>query len=159
MSTTTPDGPTDDEQQLNEAALRRILYGMADREPVPGESLVPVAAEAEERMNDIEQRPTELEARVETVEKRAPSPSDQTYARMDKSAKATVVRSKLRDEAEGTTGKASMKYRDVIRVFDGKPSPGHAYDIMDTAAEGDGFDLGTDGDGEKRLTFNARRCE
>lgn len=120
---------------------------------------------ARERMDDrrrisaLEETVEQLQAEIETLTNRVPSAEAKQYDEMDRVDKATVVCSKLRSEADSTGGRAAVKYKDIIRMFDGRPSPGHAYDIMDTAAEQDGFEIGTDPSAEKRLTYDRRRCE
>jgi cell division septum initiation protein DivIVA len=111
----------------------------------------------EDRLDDLEAENTELRSIVETLQDRAPDPSRMDYDAMDKADKATVVRSKLKAEAESTTGKAAASYKDVIRMFDGHPSAGHAYDLMDAAAERDGMSINTSPEGQKRLTYNTAR--
>jgi predicted nucleic acid-binding Zn-ribbon protein len=107
----------------------------------------------DERVETLEAENKDLRAKIEVLEDRAPAPGEQEYEAMDKHDKATVVRSKMKETAKATNGKAKMEYKDVIAVFDGRASPGHAYDIMDVAGDGDGFDYGTAPDGTKRLTY------
>lgn len=109
----------------------------------------------EDVVEGLEEENEELRAKVEVLEERAPDPSAQEYKAMDKHDKATVVQSKMRETAEATNGTASMQYKDVITVFNGKPSPGHAYDILEVAGQGDGFNYGEAPDGTKRLTYSS----
>lgn len=146
---------------VEQAAVRRVIYGLAelDGELVNPEEtpLVEAASMGLENLEEMTARMEQLEAKTDALEERAPEPSKKQYEDMDRSDKATVVQSKLRKEAESTTGAAKAGYKDIIRMFDGHPSPGHAYDIMETAAEGEGFNQGTDPEGTKRLTFNKQR--
>jgi uncharacterized protein YydD (DUF2326 family) len=119
--------------------------------------MVEIANRGLENIERLTDRVEELETKVEVLEERAPDPNEKRYAEMDRSDKAAVVQSKLRNEAESTTGTAKATYKDIVRIFDGQPSAGHAYDIMDTAGEGDGFNMGTAPDGTKRLTFNEHK--
>lgn len=148
---------------LESAAVRRIIYGLAELDGEvlsPDETpLVEAAGKAVENLERLADAVDDLEGGLEELEQRAPDPSKQSYDQMDRGDKATVVRSKLRKEASATTGKSMATYKDIVRMFDGYPSAGHAYDIMETAAEGDGFDLGTSPEGTKRLTYDERRCE
>jgi hypothetical protein len=155
MSTTTTPQLPNGEQLVYDgdpemAALRKIVRTLAGDDVAPDAHILEAATAAVERVE-------RLEAKVEAIDQRAPSPDKKTYDEMDRHDKATVIRSKLRAEAESTGGKARAKYKDIVRMFDGRPSAGHAYDLMETAAEGDGFALGTDPEGHKRLTFDARR--
>ena len=109
------------------------------------------------RINYLHERVEELEElkdRVETLEARVPEPSSLDYDQMDKHDRATVIQSRLEETARSTNGKASMGYKDVIATFNGEPSPGYAYDLMELAGQGEGFNYGEDPDGGKRLTFN-----
>jgi hypothetical protein len=109
------------------------------------------------RISELEQIVENLQAQIEVLQERAPSLEQQQYDRMDREDKATVVRSKLKQEADATNGTAAVAYKDVVRMFDGQPSAGHAYDIMDTAAQKEGFDIGIDPQGKKRLTHKTGR--
>jgi cell division septum initiation protein DivIVA len=110
----------------------------------------------EEQNETLLETVEELEARVNTLEARVPEPAKQEYDQLDKHDKATIVRQKLYETAKSTNGKAAMSYKDVIAVFDGNPSAGHAYDIMGLAGERDGFNYGQGQDGSKRLTVDSR---
>jgi len=154
MSQTETPTPTGVEQ----ATLRKLAYTLAelDGEPVDPETtpLIEAAREGLDNVQDLQERVAELEDRVTTVEQRAPDPSAKSYDEMDKSDKVTVLRSHLKQQAEGTNGRAALSYRDVIGVFEGHPSPGHAYDLMEQAATAEGFAYDTDYDGNKRVRVN-----
>lgn len=107
----------------------------------------------EDRIDDLEDTVAELEAVVETLQERAPDPSRMDYENMSREDKVTVVCSKLRAEAEATNGAAKAEYKDVIRMFDGHPSAGHAYQLMEAAGEREQYNYGEAPDGSKRLTF------
>jgi len=100
-----------------------------------------------------------LQAEIDVLKDRAPSPSEKQYEQMSKADKAQVVRSKLKEEAKSRGGKAAVQYNDVIRMFDGRPSTGHAYDIIKTAAEAKGYDYNESPEGKKRLTVNLDKTE
>lgn len=107
----------------------------------------------DERIEDLEATVTELEAVVETLQERAPDPSRIDYENMGREDKVTVLRSKLKAEAEATNGTAKAEYKDVIRMFDGHPSAGHAYQLMEAAGNLDGCNYDESPDGSKRVTF------
>jgi multidrug resistance efflux pump len=109
----------------------------------------------EERIDELEDTVVELEAVVESLEDRAPDPSRLDYQNMDRSDKTTVIRSKLKAEADATNGTAKAEYKDVIRMFDGHPSAGHAYQLMEAAGGLDGCNYDESPDGTKRVTFRA----
>jgi len=145
------------------AAVRKVIYRLSELDGEEADAdemdILEAANKALENVADLQARVETLEVKFEELDERAPSPDRKAYDQMDRADKATVVRSKLRSEAEATNGTASMQYKDVVRTFDGNPSAGHAYDIMETAAKGDGYALGTNGEGRKRLTFAVARCE
>lgn len=145
------------------AAVRKVIYRLAELDGStvdPDETnLIEAANTALENVETLDNRVTELETRLESVEDRAPEPSKMKYDSMDKADKATVIQQKLRSTAEATNGKASMDYQDVISVFDGNPSPGHSYDILETAGEKQGYNYGTSPEGTKRLTVNLHDLE
>lgn len=122
----------------------------ADTDPLV-EALRQKANHLTERLDDLEAENESLRERVDTLEARVPEPSAVEYERLDKHDKATIIRQKLADTASSTNGKASMQYKDVIAVFDGNPSAGHAYDIMNLAGQIEGFKYGSSPKGEKRL--------
>lgn len=93
----------------------------------------------------------DLQATIDVLEERAPDPERLAYEQMDREDKVTVVRSTLKRIAESNGGKHRMHYDDVQSALGGKPSPGHAYDLMDWAADADGFEYDTDADGTHRL--------
>lgn len=110
-----------------------------------------------QRISELENTVEDLQAKIEVLEDRAPDPSKKKYDEMDKSDKATVVREKLKKRAKATTGRAAMSYKDVLTIFDGHPSAGHAYDIMRSVGEAEGYDYDTDPEGQKRITVNLQK--
>lgn len=146
-----------------QAALRKVAYGLAelngdDVDPTET-SLVEAAKDGMENLNDLVREVENLRAEVEVLEQRAPEPSKMDYDQMDKADKVTVVRQKLKKQAEGTNGRAAVTYKDVVRMFDGHPSAGHAYDLMETAATDDDYSYGESPNGEKRLTYTVKPQE
>lgn len=139
------------------AALRKLAYGLAeldgDERDATETSLVEAAKDGMENVADLHRELENLRAEVELLEQRAPEPSKMDYDQMDKADKVTVVRQKLADEAEGTNGRAAITYKDVVRMFDGYPSAGHAYDLMEAAATDEGYSYGESPEGKKRLTY------
>jgi len=144
-----------------QAAMRKVMYSLAelDGRATDDMDLLDAANATLENVEQLQRRVTELEAKVDAMNERVPSPDQKAYEEMNKADKATVVRSKLKQEAEATNGRAAVTYKDVIRMFDGAPSAGHAYDIMDAAGETEGFDMGKSPDGTKRLTCNLRKLQ
>lgn len=102
----------------------------------------------------LRKRITELEETVEELEQRAPKPSAKSYEAMDRHDRVTVLRERMTDRARSNGGRYATDYDGVINIFDGHPSAGYAYTLMELAAEADGFDYGEAPDGTKRLTAN-----
>ena len=99
--------------------------------------------EENERLRD---RLAELEELVD------PDPGGVAYDQLTSDQKVHRIRVALLEQA--TAGNApTMKYDDVRWLFDGKPSAGHAYDLMERVANADGYvyETGGHGDGQKRI--------
>jgi TolA-binding protein len=95
-----------------------------------------------------------LRERVEDLEHRSPTLEERNYDELDKGDKATILHGKLRETATATNGKASLDYKSVMALWDGRPSPGHAYDIMRVAGTMEKTDYGEGRDGSKRVTID-----
>ena len=99
--------------------------------------------EENDRLRD---RVAELEELVD------PDPGGVAYEQLTSDQKVHRIRVALLEQA--TAGNApTMKYDDVRWLFDGKPSAGHAYDLMERVANADGYvyETGGHGDGQKRI--------
>jgi len=155
MSSATDPGPTGPEQ----AAVRKVIYQTAglDGMDTGDMGIVEAANQALENIEDMAARIDDLEDKVDALNDRAPDPKRKAYADLSREDKVTVVCSKLRAEAGAPTGAAAAEYKDILRMFDGEPSAGHAYQLMDAATNRDGFQVGKNAGGTKRLTYNATR--
>lgn len=97
-------------------------------------------------IQDLEDRVTELETVVN------PDPGSVDYEQLTKAQKIQKLRLGLIQSAARSNGKYAMKYREVMTFFDGHPSAGHCYDLMDRAGELEGFAYDkANGSGEKRI--------
>lgn len=107
----------------------------------------------EERARDLEAENDQLrEELAELREVVNPDPARTDYDSLSKDQKVYRVRRFLVEQAASSaTGKSQLSYREVLTLFDGHPSAGHAYDLMDAAANLDGFAYGKNADGEKRV--------
>lgn len=114
-------------------------------------------AKDRQRITELEETIENLQDQIAMLKERTPAPFEKKYGQMTKGEKATVVRSKLKQEAKKTGGKAAVTYNDVIRMFDGYPSTGHAYNLMEVAAKKDGFDYEESPSGMKRLTVDLQK--
>lgn len=103
----------------------------------------------EDMIDALEERVAELERLVD------PDPGSTEYDQLTKSQKVHRVRKHLVEEADKGNVPA-MKYKDVKWLFDGHPSAGHCYDLMEQAGQLDGFayETGGHGKGEKRIRVN-----
>ena len=83
-----------------------------------------------------------------------PDPGRTEYDQLARSHKVNRIRTTLAETAARSNGKDAMKYKEVMMLFDGHPSPGHCYDLMERAAHLDGFAYDDGRDGEKRIRVN-----
>jgi rhodanese-related sulfurtransferase len=113
----------------------------------------------EQRIIALEETVAELESLVASLDERAPDPARLAYEDMSRDDKVSVVCSKLQSEAAATTGAAKATYTDVIRMFDGQVSAGHAYGLMEAAGRREGCRYDEGADGVKRVTFRAGRVK
>jgi len=93
---------------------------------------------------------------VELEELVDPDPGSVGYDNLTKEQKVFRVRKVLAERAGRSNGKAAMAYKEIIALFDGHPSPGHAYDLMERAGklEGYAYDKAGGGRGNKRIRVN-----
>ncbi|WP_435065866.1 hypothetical protein [Halobaculum sp. EA56] len=104
-------------------------------------------AEKEKTIERLEYRIAELEGRVD------PDPHAKDYDDLERPEKVRMVRQELVRRAEATNGKAALDYSDVQwSVFDGHASARHCYDLMELAAQEDGFV--EDDSGTRRITVD-----
>jgi hypothetical protein len=86
-----------------------------------------------DRLDEIEEQ---LDTLMSTVE---PDPERTSYEQMTREQKVHKIRTTLLRQAADTNGRAKMSYSEVKTLFDGHPSDGHAYDLMEYAGELDGY--------------------
>lgn len=103
-----------------------------------------MVAELKRTVADLETRVAELEQVVDTGRGAV------EYENMTRKDKVRAVRSHLYTMAT-ERGRKSLKYQAVVDLFGGRPSVGHAYDLMGHAGNADGFSYGENRGGEKRL--------
>ena len=106
--------------------------------------------ELEETVDDLQDTVTILENVVDVDLDR------KSYEELTREDKAREIQTALIKEAESSsTGKAAMNFREVRLLFNGRPSTGHCYDLMDLAAQEQGFDYQErDADGNNRIVVD-----
>lgn len=128
---------------LESAAFRRLIHELSGKQEHELEEMSPVEKvnAALERIDALQSENEELRKRVIELESQVdPDPTGKPYDELSRAEKVRKVRETIFKEAESrNTGKAKMDYRDVMMLFDNRPSPGHAYDLMKIAGEEDGF--------------------
>lgn len=103
---------------------------------------------------DLREENEALRDRVAKLEELVdPDPGAVGYENLTKEQKVFRVRKVLAERAGRSNGKAAMGYKEIVALFDGHPSPGHAYDLMERAGElvGYAYDVGGGGRGNKRV--------
>ena len=77
------------------------------------------------------------------------------YQQLTRDDKVREIQAALLSEALGRqTQKAAMNYTDVRWLFNGKPSTGHTYTLMEVAGQGTGFDY-QERDEKNRIVVDA----
>lgn len=97
----------------------------------------------QKRVNELETENNDLRDRLADLEEIVdPDPASRDYQQLTRGQKVRRIRRVLIEQAVSRqNGKAAMEYDDVVWLFDGNPSPGHAYDLMGLAGELDGFEF------------------
>lgn len=148
---------------LRNAAVRKIIYELAgvgkEEFDATDVEMIDAARMAVENVEELTDRVAELEEQVDSLKNQTADPAAQEYQHMNKDEKVRAVREKIRTVASRSNGKAAMGYKDVIQLFDGHPSPGHAYNLMESAGLADGYHYGENRGGEKRLRVNLRKTD
>jgi len=144
------DRSREDQERLEHAAFKQLVWALAPGEPDEYDTIVDGVHAAVEERRELEERVAELEGLVD------PDPGSTSYEQLTKPQKVHRVRSALVEEAEKRGGRAALQYDEVKWLFDGHPSAGHCYDLMERAADMDGFayDRPSGDGGQKRVRVN-----
>jgi nitrate reductase NapAB chaperone NapD len=136
-------------------AVLRVVYTLTDyemraHEGADGPNIIQVAGEAQETLADIERRLSELESAVDT------ELHFREWREMTKKDKVRRLQHELAEAAQdAANGKAAMDYNDVRWLFNNRPSAGHCYNLMEIAAEAEGFNYDDRAEGQtNRITVN-----
>lgn len=126
------------------AAVRKLLFSLAGEGVNDDADVFEAVEAAAERVENLSERVAELERVVD------PDPGAADYDQLTKPQKVHRIRVALLEQA--ADGKPpAMKYKDVLWLFDGHPSAGHVYDLMERAADADGYHYDTNANDEKRV--------
>ena len=115
---------------------------------------------ARDDIDDLTEQVEALESEVAALRSRVSvDPSAKAYEEMDRAERVEKIRIVLARRAKQNGGRAYYRYRDVLSLFDEKPSDGYAFKLMREAAgyddetgasSVDGFEF-DDHHGEKAL--------
>lgn len=97
-----------------------------------------------DRVEDLETENESLRERLANLESIVDPDPSADYSELPKSRKVYKLRKALVEEAAQATGTAKMDYKEVRWLFDGQPSVGHTYDLMELAGQLDGFSYDTE---------------
>lgn len=133
---------TDDvhELQMQVEALRRKLNNRT--EGVGYDENYDSLADVVAKLDEIDERLRRVERVVDT------DPDRVEYSEMTKEQKVYRIRQELVENAVATDGTWSLKYRDVMALFNGQPSAGHIYNLMEAGGQMDGFVYDRPGEGD-----------
>lgn len=117
------------------------------------DELEPLVRALQRKLNTQKDTIETLESRVAKLEQVVdPNPGSTDYDQLTRPQKVHRIRVALLEEAKD--GKPPiMKYDDVRWLFNGNPSPGHCYDLMELVADAEGYvyEQAGNGDGQKRI--------
>ena len=109
-------------------------------------------SQANRRITELQETVDALADRVADLERVVdPDGTATDYDGLTREQKVFQLRTALVRRAFDNAGRAAMQYGEIQSLFGNRPSPGHAYDLMDHAAEMDGFRIDDTADA-KRLT-------
>lgn len=106
------------------------------------------------RIEHLQERVAELEQTVADIAAQT-EPEASEYGSMSRPQKVHRIRVALLRDAIQSNQRAAMDYHAVRAVFDNRPSPGHAYNLMAWAADADGYEYIEPGDRNNQLRVDA----
>jgi len=117
------------------------------------DSMYEFTQQLEDQNQDLERENAELRRQVADLKAEVdPDPGSKDYEQLTRAEKVRRIREQLVDIAESNHNeKAAMKYKEVMMLFDGHPSAGHCYDLMERAGELGGFAYNENAEGTKRV--------
>lgn len=159
MSNPEPESPRATSKTLETAALRKLIYQLA-ASPDPDDVDIFEAAElAVNRVESLEQENEELRERLGALEGATGiNLENAEYKQLSRAAKLKRIREKLAEKAEQNgSGKAAMDYNDIMWLFDGHASPGHASTLLKEAGEAEGYSYKKHEDRNNRVTVDVKK--
>jgi hypothetical protein len=138
---------------------------MSDVDP---KDALQVAQRALAKANDLEEELEELRSAhqdaVEQLTKHelrlSEQDEDRDYDTLDRDTKIGMVREHAFDRAVDSGGRTTIDYNDVKwSVFDGEPGAAHCYNLMEWAAEAEGFRVRDPENGNRHLAVDADRAK
>ncbi|MFC6765989.1 hypothetical protein [Natrinema soli] len=128
-------------ERAQELALKRLVTGLVPEEDTLNMGPVESVARIVDRIDKIAEENERLRERVGKLEAELnPNPDSKPYKELSRDEKVQKLREYLVTMASSRhSGKFAMEYNNVVALFDGQPSPGHAYDLMEIAGNADGF--------------------
>jgi len=124
---------------------------------ITAEDAIQVAQRALRKVNEVESELSRLREENEHLRQRVTElevaqPDADDYTSLDRDAKVGMIRQHALAKADDNSGLAQLDYHAIRwEVFNGEPSCGHSYDLMEQAAEAGGFHMGTTSDDNKAL--------
>ncbi|SFK65987.1 hypothetical protein SAMN04487950_0443 [Halogranum rubrum] len=142
-------------QQQAQIAVVRFIHTVADTTDDVDVGTVEAALHAADTIVDLQATNERLKERVAELEREVtPQLDAKSYMQLTRPEKVQRLREALATQAATRNNrKAQMDYKDVTWLFDGNPSPGHAYDLMELAGQAAGFvyDTPRSDSGNKRI--------
>lgn len=111
-----------------------------------------------EQFKELRQENRELRKRIAELEELVNPDPATDYEDLTPEQKVRRVRKALLKDAMNNVGRASMTYSEVRALFDNNVSPSHAYNLMEKAANMEGFAYdraGHQNQGQKRVRVEA----
>jgi DNA repair exonuclease SbcCD ATPase subunit len=142
------------QRQLNDAEERAAsAQERAEQADALAKRALDLVNEKDERIETLEAETAEVRERLATLEGRVtPDPATKEYDEKTRDERVREIRVTIARTASNSGGKAAMDYNDVLMLFNGHPSPGYAYKLLELAANLDGFTY------EQREGANDRLC-
>jgi hypothetical protein len=150
---------TDDDQERrirdnsrDIAIIKSELFSIAGDRISDDADLREITTAVGERVDELNNEVEQLNDRLSEIEKLV-SPGDGVtpYDEMDKDQRVFRVREYLLQQAVDGT-RRSLGYREIKSLFNGQPSDGYCYELMELAGQADGFDYGAKGGGDVQST-------